>query len=87
MNIDKSTSISIGLGIVLFGGVAYLSQRLARLDITQDYIVRQIEALDMKVSQGMQDRWMGRDMALWASTLKDLNPDIRVPAVVRMEKQ
>ncbi len=78
--LDKGTTISIGLLIVVLGAVVYLSQWMARVDA-------KLESLDGKISDVREretaDRWRGHDMRVWAASLGAMNPDLKVPVVVR----
>jgi hypothetical protein len=81
-NLDRNTGLSIlGLIITILGAVIYISSWMAKVEARLTALDK-LEQLDRLTSSNV-DRWRGRDMEAWAARLKELNPDLRVPVVIR----
>jgi hypothetical protein len=80
--LDKNTGLSIlGLIVTILGAVFYISSWMSKVEARLTALDK-LEQLDRLTSFG-GDRWRGKDMEAWAARLKELNPDLRIPVVIR----
>ena len=74
--IDLNSWVSIGvLGSIIIA-VATGTSWATRIDT-------RLEAIESKIEQRTEDRWTGRDMLQWSGGLRERNPDLVVPLVIR----
>ena len=84
MQINKQTSISLGLVVTIIGlltgalvGVWNVSKWMSQVDLRLDNIER-------GVANGGEDRWTGTAMRIWAEELGIHNPELSIPDVERL---
>jgi len=77
--LSRNTSITLGLLILILGGVVAGTWWLAHLDAWTKRTDDRLLAIEDAVRDGTSDRWHGSDMARWVELLQKNNPDIDVP--------
>lgn len=77
--ISKSTLLPIGFVLVLLGGALWLNNKLVNLDHSLDLIDLRLKGIEEDLARGIDDRWRGADMKVWAMLLKAENPELVVP--------
>ena len=86
-NIDKGTAISIGVVVLLIGGVIWLvnamnAQSTAIREVDQNVNIMRIEIgnrMERLEEKANVDRWNGTNQKDWAYDLQVQNSELKVP--------
>lgn len=86
--ITKNSPVSIGLAIVVIGGMFIFGASAFKWSQT-DSAWKQADAVwktnienDVKaLKKETEDPWTRKGMANWANQLKELNPELKVPSI------
>ena len=83
VKLTKDTYIPIGVAGTLFaallGGGMWLNSVVLKLELSNQLIRHQIEDINEKLDQSLQDRWTATDMRHWTDLLKAENGEVVVP--------